>query len=242
MRGFQVFVDESGQRSASPKSSDHFVMSAVMIHECNLVSVQEAQAELRRTLGREKNHPLHWVNLKGHSLRVVAAQSLAAMPVNVISVVVCKRHLTKALPHESVAYLFTLRLLLERVSWFTQTRDAPVRYTLSAITRFKLAQLREYEAKLRHDPQCPIAWDRLSPGRIDQPTRIEQLQLADIAASATAQAFEPDRYQITERRYLECLKPVLWYGKDGASLPSYGLKMHPWNDATQGLYPWVAEL
>jgi hypothetical protein len=63
--------------------------------------------------------------------------------------------------------------------------------------------------------------------------------LADIAASATYQAFEPDQYGNTEPRYLQELTSRLWR-PPSRQLTSYGLKMHPWNDTTKAAYPWVA--
>jgi hypothetical protein len=158
-------------------------------------------------------------------------------------VVVCKRHLAGALPSEDHAYLYTLRFLLERLSWHATSRGARLDYTLAHIVRFELSKLREYEAALRADPQCQIDWQTLDPhgGRIDQPNRVEGLQLADLAASATYPAFEPDEYGNVEQRYLTEFAPRL-YRRPGRPITSYGLKMHPWNDATKAAYPWVAAL
>jgi hypothetical protein len=236
----EAFIDESGQRASTRRSSDHFVMAAVITPRGNLAGIAQRHEDLRRELGRSSGDMIHWRNLKTHSHRVVAARSVAAMPLQVCAVVVCKRHLI-ALPHEDKAYLFTLRLLLERISWYAQRHHSIAAYTLAHIVRFKLSQLRQYENKLKSISDCHIEWAHMNPsgGRIDQPKNVEQLQLADIAASAIAKAFEPDEYGITERRYLEELRPALWC-PTGRPLTSYGLKMHPWNEATQGAYPWVA--
>ncbi|WP_083828259.1 MULTISPECIES: hypothetical protein [Protofrankia] len=72
-------------------------------------------------------------------------------------------------------------------------------------------KLRAYEATLRTATDCRIMWAALDPrgGRIDQPSRVEGLQLADMAASATFPAFEQDQYGNTEDRYLRELAPRL---------------------------------
>lgn len=147
------------------------------------------------------------------------------------------------MPDEDYAYLFTLRFLLERLSWFARDREGILQYTLAHVVRFKLSQLREYEEKLRSDPFCQVSWANLDirGGRLDQLSRVEQLQLADLAASSTFQALEPDQYGNTEPRYLTELAGALYRRPPGA-LTSYGLKMHPWNAVTRGLYPWVATL
>jgi hypothetical protein len=241
---FEAFIDEAGQRSVTARSSDHFVLAAVIIETGpDAAAVTASLAALRTALGRRAGDPLHWLNMKSHGQRLYAAQALAAMPLTVSTVVVCKRHLAASpLPNEHYAYLFTLRFLLERLSWFARDRNATLSYTLAHVVRFRLATLRQYEARLKQ-AQTAIDWKYLQPpaGAIDQPSRVEQLQLADTAASATFQAFEPDKYGNTETRYLHELASVL-YRRPGGRLTSYGLKIHPLTNATRAAYPWVAAL
>ena len=67
--------------------------------------------------------------------------------------------------------------------------------------------------------------------------------MADLFASATGAAFNPDRWGNTENRYLIEISPLLYrHGSSSTSLTSYGLKMHPWNTNTKAAYPWVATL
>lgn len=242
MRRLHAFIDEAGQRSTSKRSSDHFVMAAVVIPEGRLEAVKDAQATLRVELGRRPQDALHWQNFRAHSQRVHAAKSLGRMPVTVSAVVVCKRHLATGVPDEHRAYLFTLRMLLERLSWMAEDQGAEASYTLAHVVRFKMAQLREYETRLRAI-ETTLKWAHLDPagGSIDQPKRVEQLQLGDVAASAIFQAFEPDQYGNTEQRYLDELAPRL-YRRQGRALTSYGLKIHPWSVKAKAAYPWVAAL
>lgn len=111
------------------------------------------------------------------------------------------------------------------------------------IVRFKIAKLRAYEELLRGSPGVQVAWAWLDPrgGQIDQPNRVELLQLADSAASATFAAFEHDTFGNTESRYLAEMSPRL-YRRPGGKLTSYGLKMHPWSENARAAYPWVAAL
>jgi len=241
-----AFIDESGQRSKSVKSSDHFIMSAVIIRKESLPKLTALLAELRTDLRRGPNDHLTWKNIRHHGERVHAAQTVGSSDwLRICTVVVCKRFLPTAIINDDYAYLYTFRFLLERLSWFGRQYDCTVSYTLAAIQRFPLAKLREYEAALRLRQDCNVDWAFLdrAGGRIDQPQRYEPLQLGDLAASATAQAFEPDRFGVTERRYLEQLAPRIWGGPYAERrLPSYGLKMHPWNETTKVAYPWVATL
>jgi hypothetical protein len=242
-RALYAFIDEAGQRSSSEHSSDHFVMSAVLVDEQHLPDAAAFLANLRTQLRRLPEQTLHWQNLKTHADRLHAAKSLGAQPwATISSVVVCKRHLTGEL-NDDRAYLYTLRFLLERMSWLARDRRRELNYTLAHIVRFKMETLREYEERLRNDPRCQVAWQAVSAhgGRLDQPSRVQLLQVADIAASATAVAFEPDVHGNTEQRYLQELTPRL-YRRGTAPLTSYGLKMHPWSETTKTAYPWVAAL
>lgn len=248
METLHAYIDEAGGRSRSAKSSDHFVMSAVLLRESDLPKAAGLLAQLRLDLKRRPGDVLHWRNLKGHSLKLHMAKTLGQTEyLGVCSVVVCKRHLPDNGMDEEKAYLYTLRFLLERLSWIGRDYNFTVHYTIAHIVRFKLETLRSYESTLRAMPsnECKIAWHFLDPkgGRLDKPQRIEMLQLADAVASATFNAFEPDPYDNTETRYLHEFESLMWRRGTGVNrLTSYGLKLHPWNDNTKAAYPWVAAL
>lgn len=241
----RAFIDESGQRAKTKSSSDHFVLSAVIMVDEDVPKSAALLAQLRADLGRNPGDTLHWNKIKGHPQRLHLAKTMAAQAwLTVSSVVVCKRHLDGGDDmHEDLLYLYTFRYLLERLSWFARDQGRILEYTLAHVVRFKIAKLREYEAKLRSSCSCQIDWNFLDPsgGKLDQPNTLEQLQLADAAASATAAAFNVDDFGNTERRYLVELAPRL-YRRGNAPLTSYGLKMHPWRDSTKAAYPWVAAL
>ncbi|WP_328452018.1 DUF3800 domain-containing protein [Amycolatopsis sp. NBC_00438] len=240
-----AFIDESGQRGRSPRSSDHFVMTAAVVPGTSLQESASVLAQLRVDLGRRPGDTLHWSNLKTHPQRLHLARTLGAQNwLTVSSVVVCKRHLPTPSPFDGDdGYLFTLSHLLTRLSWLARDRGQVLTYTLAHITRFKIATLRKYEAELRGDSSCKIDWSYLDPrgGSISQPAQLEQLQLADAAASATAAAFNTDTYGNTERRYLQELSPRL-YRRDTESITSSGVMIYPWSPSTMSLYPWVSGL
>lgn len=243
-----AYIDEAGQRSRTARSSDHFVMSAVLCRDASLPAAAALIAQLRIDLGRRAGDVLHFRNLKKHSQKVHLTSSVGSAEfLGVCSVVVCKRHLSDSGMDEDAAYLYTLRFLLERLSWIARDSGCLLHYTLAHIVRFKKATLRDYEARLRAMPPelCKIAWASVDPrgGQLDQPNRVEMLQLADTAASATFAAFEPDEFGNTEDRYLREFVSRLWRRGSGANaLTSYGLKVHPWSDSTKAAYPWVAAL
>ncbi|MGW3847161.1 DUF3800 domain-containing protein [Streptomyces fagopyri] len=244
-RKLHAFIDEAGVRSHSNASSDYFIMSAVVVADENLQEAQDFLVRLRKELGRGPGDQLHWVALSKHEQRVHAAKSLGAQEWATISnVIVCKRRLGGQLAVNQ-AYLYTFRFLLERLSWIARDSQAVLSYTLAHITRpqMTLPELRQYEAALR-STQTQICWNALNPkgGKIDQPTRIEMLQVADLAASATYAAFNLDRYGNTERRYVNELSRRLYRYTPQSALSSYGMKLHPSDASTKAAYPWVAAL
>lgn len=240
-----AYIDESGQRARSDKSSPHFIMSAVVVRDAKRQDAEQFLTDLKTTLGRKPDQVLHWKNYNSHGHRLLASSNLGARPdlFKLSSVVVCKRHLAdNAGFNEDLAYLYTFRYLLERLSWLARSYDTELSYVLGHVVRFKIAKLREYEAKLQ-GMNTEIKWRHLSKkgGRIDQPSREPLLQIADIAASAAGAAFNPDQHGFTEQRYLQHLIPATYRPESGA-ITTYGLKMHPWNGSTKAAYPWVAAL
>jgi len=247
-RRLHAFIDEAGQRGHSPKASKTFVLSAAVMEDDDLGAAADWLAALRADLDRRPGDTLHFQNLKSHAQRLHACKSLGEADMfRVISVIVCKDALAEARRlNDDQAYLYTFRLLLERLSWLARGERACLDYTLAHIIRFRIAKLRQYEANLRaQGGRTTVAWEYLAEGggQIDQPNRIEMLQVADLAASATFQAFEPDAFGNTETRYLLEMLPCVWtYGTSSTRYTSYGLKVHPWAETTKAAHPWVATL
>ncbi|MGS0685443.1 DUF3800 domain-containing protein [Nakamurella sp. GG22] len=68
-----AFIDELGQRARTALSSPHFVMSAVLVRDTDLGAVAPFLAGLRKDLGRDEGHQLHWKQYKGHPYRLHAS-------------------------------------------------------------------------------------------------------------------------------------------------------------------------
>lgn len=219
-------------------------MTAVVIPEENLADASTLLAGLRAELNRRPGDTLHWRNFKKQPQRLLMAQGIGqAEYLTLSSVVVCKPHLTGPALDDDTAYLYTLRYLLERLSWLARDQGRILDYTLAHIVRFKKEKLATYEGLLQQSPDCNIAWQALDPGggRLDAPANLEYLQLADSAASATYAAFEPHPTRGVQHEYLTAMSGRL-YRRPGGKLTSYGLKMHPWSDAARAAYPWVSDL
>jgi len=236
-----AFIDESGQRSSSAASSDHFTMAAVAWHEDWDSDAGTLLRHIRSALGRQPSQEIHFVRLSHHD-RLLAARMVgqACANLTIVTVTVCKRELpARQTFDDDMAYLWSLRLLLGRLSWLARDQGLDLEYTMAHIVRFKKAKLRAHEQKLRDQAECKVAWSNVPQGgSFDTPRSNDRLQLADIAASATFQAFEP-RHGFVERRYLIELEPAL-YRRRG-NLTSYGLKIVP-TPQRSGTYGWALEM
>lgn len=219
-----------------------FAATAVLVPDGAQTPALAAWDRATLEIGRPPGTPLHWVNVRSHSQRRHLVRTVAAQAdVSTISAVLCKHHLPNVAAIANAEYLYnwTLRLLLERISWFAKDRGAEVALTFSQIKGVAPAAINSYLSLLQAGP-TNIEWRHLRlPARIDTPPRRRMLQLADTASGAVYQAFEPDEFGSTEQVYLADLKPVIWRRYPSESLVRSGLKLGPWPNADEALHvPW----
>lgn len=237
---FRVYIDEAGDRGHHVASSTHFVVSAVVVRDAYDAVVRAQLTTLRTALGRQPGHTLHFRKLT-HSQKVKACQDFSIDAIT--NVVMVKPRFADATPAGSTAfikhadpmYLYAVRLLLERVSWYVhECGGGPVIVTFSHLTRFPAAKLHNYRRALQLS-STQIRWSAFAGHvwRINHPNTIELLQLADATASALFKAVDADQYGNTEDRYLRELAPKL-YRRGSANVISYGLKVFPTSECQKG--------
>lgn len=241
---YRVYVDEAGNRGISSASGCHFVVSAAIVADDLDATLRAELADLRAELGRQADHVLHFVKFS-HSQRLKAVQEVARSSVTAVAnVIIHKDLIGQPMPAGDMAhisrpdpmYLWALRLLLERISWFVDdSGGSGAIVTFAHLKGFKARKLHDYRRALESSDGEGIRWSvfRDHRFRIDNPKAVHLLQVADIAASALFQAIEPDEYGNTELRYLEELRPKLYRGGP-AGITSYGLKVFPSGVAGEG--------
>jgi hypothetical protein len=241
---FRVYIDEAGDRGHSPGSSTHFLVAAAIVRDAHDTVVRGQLTALRATLGRQSGHTLHFRKLT-HSQKLKACQDIAGSDIAAITTVTMVKRQFAVPPAEGEAvpyikqadpmYLFAVRLLLERVSWYIHEHGGgPAIVTFGHLTRFPAAKLHNYREALEAS-STQIRWQVFAghPFRLDHPNNVELLQLADSCASALFKAVERDEYGNREERYLAALAPKL-YRRGVANVTSYGLKVFPANEAGKG--------
>lgn len=237
-----AFVDEAGVSADTATASDHFVVSAVAVRNRNIHRILPRLERVREEVERP-GKSISWKDIHSHSQRLHAVQSINRTSwLRTISIVICKRALERNQMSSEERYQWTLRLLLERLSWLARSGGEQVHTVVSRIRGFEPENLARYEQILQ-GIETKIDWRWLDPAgcEVVKFDSREELQLADIVASATSCAVEPDRYGNVERHYLREMRAPIW-DNDGGAITTYGLKFHPARALDLQPYRWVREL
>lgn len=208
---FRVYIDEAGDRGHRAGSSTHFLVAAVIVDDQHDAVVRGQLTTLRAALGRQPGHTLHFRKLT-HSQKIKACQDVAGFALDAIATVtMVKPRFASPKPDGGVAYikqadpmyLWAVRLLLERVSWYVdESGGGPALVTFGHLTRFPAHKLHNYrEALEASDTQ--IRWQAFvgHQFRLAHPNDVQLLQVADSCASALFRAVEPAEFGNTEDRY-----------------------------------------
>jgi hypothetical protein len=240
---YRVFVDETGDRGWGSKSSDIFVLSAIVVRDRDVSRLEAALHHINSTLGKPPATTLHWAeNIKTHEQRKMVARTLGAIPMTITNVIVMKRHLepsTTRLNDATSMYNYAVRRLMERLSFCMQRNGGEAVVTFAHVRRFPYHKLHDYLARLQAG-RTTIKWD-LFTGRpkIDQPNRVAGLQVADLVAGCLWAALHPDRYGSYETAYLREIYRLLFIGKN-RDITSYGMNVVGKDGCMEG-YPWWAK-
>ena len=248
---YRVWVDETGDRGISPKASPFFGFAAVVTRAEYMPQMQAAKVAINRDLERDDGVELHWSkNLRSHEKRMTAAEALGGLNARVIYSVLEKATMPKDahLTNRDAMYNYALRFLLERISWLVDDHSGVAAVMLASVEGLPGSVPRGYVEKLRRmGSGTQIRWHALRPKvEIEQASRRDGLQMADIAAGALDRAMRltsvaPHRI---EPAYLNAMSDRIWTRGPG-KMGSYGLKALPsdlwgrfeWWPAVNGL-PW----
>ena len=222
---YRVYVDETGDRGWGGRARPIFVISAVIVKDGDEARLREALDAINATLKKPPRTALHWAeNVKTHPQRKHVARTLAALDMTIASVVVFKAPLIgsgSALSDPASMYNYAVRRLLERISWFVDEAGGEATVTFAHIKNFPYPRLKAYIELLR-ESTTTIRWRAFTGNpKIDQPTRIRPLQVADLVAGAFGSALRPDDFGDFESSYLLELAPRI-YIRGRGRVTSYG--------------------
>ncbi|MFE5857212.1 DUF3800 domain-containing protein [Streptomyces sp. NPDC056500] len=244
-----VYVDETGDRGFSPKSSPFFAMTALMVPQEDDTDVRFTAGGLRTLVGTDK--PLHWVDhfkAKHADRRMFAARKLALMPtVKLVHVITPKESVgpTAGVRDGVRFYNYTARLLLERVAhaareWPGGRRLAVVR--LGAVRGMDHGATANYLDRVRQGqhPNHGVAWHHIKWPLTWVATNWDGLQLADLHAGLlnVALSGKPSD-DACAQDLLQC-RSQLYRPRGNGSLLGWGMKVNGDDRFVTGRSWWSA--
>ncbi|RME20225.1 MAG: DUF3800 domain-containing protein [Deltaproteobacteria bacterium] len=237
---FVVYIDESGDEGFSFErgSSEWFVLSAVITRKENDLDTVKLVDTVKQKLGRPPKKPLHFRDLK-HESRLPFVDEIAKARIRIVSILVHKPsiHEPETYRDRYRLYFFTVRLLLERVSWLCRDHrskkdagDGSADIVFSNRSGMSYEELKQYIELLRRRSESEdvrVEWSVVKTQQISaySPGKRMGLQMADAVASSTFYAVQRSRYGYIEDRYIRMLKPVIYHHR--GSYLGYGLKFWP---------------
>jgi hypothetical protein len=235
---FLVYVDESGDEGFQfhKSSSEWFVLSGVITRAVNDFETVRLVDDIRRLLGKPEKKTLHFRDLK-HEQRIPYIDKISNARLRIINILVHKPSLREPekFRERYRLYFYSVRLLLERVSWFCRDHktnsdigDGSAEVIFSSRSGMSYNEMKGYLDILKEDPKdVRVDWSIIRKEQIKafSSGRTLGLQIADAAASSFFYAVNPTRYGHIEPRYASMLKPVLY--NRGGDFIGYGLKLWP---------------
>jgi hypothetical protein len=251
---FVVYVDESGDEGFqfSKGSSEWLVLSASIFRKATEPQDVKLVNDVCKLLGKSPQSGLHFRLLK-HDQRVPYIARIASTRTRTISVLVHKPSLREpeVFREKSRLYIYSVRYLLERVSWFCREKllrgdpgDGSAEIIFSNRSSTSYGDIRDYRKNLQaKDTQ--IHWPAIRPDQV-YPLPHKQrfgLQIADAIASSFYLALQTNRFGFTEDRFARMLRPIVW--RRGSSILAYGLKIWPKEAEAaldyDGSHKWIRE-
>ena len=246
MPEFFAYIDESGDEGVN-RGRQWFAVAAVIV-EAGQENSQLGQtlAQVKQTINLRKL-VLHWTDLS-HPRKLAVSQGLAQAKITSCVVLVDTWHprIQSSTLLGGKMYFYAFRWLVERISWYCADRPGGGRVRLRPENKGGISyrDLESYLTYVQGQPDCQIRPNSIIDVKPRAKGQLPLLQVADVVAGATTNAFEY-QYGVTEPAYLLNLKSTLY--RRNTQLWGYGLKFMPHESSTipmqlMGSYSWLAQL
>ena len=242
---YNIYIDEAGDEGfkfddrLGHGSSNFFVLSALIVKKEDDLSLSKVVDELKKILNFQQKDilsPLHFCKMQHEKRKVCVNKLLEFGHFTTISVVCEKQKICGQLLTPPYLYNFACKLLLERVIPFLKNNSAKANLIFEHRRNTSYEDLKIYIRKM-------VDTSRFIDLKPKPKAQLKCLQLADIIASSTYQAFEPNKYDgDIEAMYIKKLQNYL-FCHNGKCL-GYGLKLYPTYTglAEQDKYSWIHEM
>jgi len=247
MHSFIAYIDESGDdgfgnyRVANQNggASNWLVLTACVMRYSRKLEAVTIRDEIKdRTGKRTQGRAIHFSDFN-HGQKRAACEVLQGNPIRYISILCHKPSLVAAnFTVKNQLYFFLGRYLIERISWICRDNrrsvsegSGQVKILFSRRGGMSYRDFRAYLIRLKDGEHGgSVHWPIIDIDSVDAKDHSTDagLQLADCGATATANAFEHDRYGNVESQYLHTIQNIIYHR--GNNYLSYGMKFHPTHD------------
>ena len=238
-----AYIDESGDEGTGGKGTKWFVITALITsqEEATVLGYTYQRIKQRINLGADK--VLHWYELN-HSRRKAVIEELANNDFSICSALVDTQHqdiVNTSLKLGGRLYFYTFRQLVERITWYCNSKGYKVRIYAENKGGIKYKELNGYLNYIQSQPDCEIRKGCILGVKPKAKTQSNLVQLADCVCGAVYNAVE-HKYGVIEDSYLLMLKDKL-YRRDGKVF-GYGIKFMPHKSKLipqilSGTYKWL---
>lgn len=251
---FVVYIDESGDEGftfdkTTGNSSSWFVLSGVITKKSEDLEVVKLIDEARRLLGKPPKKPLHFRDLK-HEQKIPFLNLISKANLSIINILIHKPSLRspETFKEKYRLYFYSVRFLLERVSWYCRdsnpsNRNCEAEIIFSNRSGMSYSELRDYIDLLKTTNNNKIHWPAISSDAITSYSAGKRmgLQIADATATSFFKAIEPSNYGYTETKYVSILKPTVY--NRNQRFKNYGIKVWPSDtDLISEQTQWIEDL
>ena len=240
---YNVYIDEAGDEgfkfecNLGRGSSKFFILAAIIVKQeldQKLASIVNDLKKILKYQEKDILSPLHFYKMSHEKRKVCVNQLKQFKDFTIISVVFQKESLKEPLKVKSVLYNYACKILLEKVSIFLKANNAKANFIFEHRRNTHYDELETYMRKTIDCEQYVISIKPLTK------SQSKCLQLADIIASSTYQAFEPNQYDgdVEPIYYMKFSKNIFVYNN---KCYGYGLKLFPSNTdiLEQDKYSWI---
>lgn len=248
---FNCYIDETGDEGIETGGSRWFILGALIVQKDSDFQTSKMVERIKMTFGKKNDWVLHWSKIKKHDQKRYICKELHTEQWVFACVATDKAHpfitQSRGLREKDVLYFYSVRLLLERLSWYARDngngKAIPI-FEYRSSTSYD--RMREYFEQLHNwvpKSEIQISWGNLEHQNFRIiPKRARRLmQASDCVCGAVKDGLEYSSYGLIEPTYILSMKDHL-YSRAG-KLFSYGLKflhMKPRELCTlQDEYEWL---
>ena len=241
----RAYIDETGDRGRSARSSPFFAFAAVLVADEDEPALRTVMSRLRRELGVPAGKALHWKDhVKTYPRRQHVAAQLAAVPRLMIIYVIVEKTAIPAtagmyadheLFYNYAACMVMERLLLAARGWPGGPRDVVVHF--GHVRGFRHSTTTRYFQRKAAIRPAWVPWDRLHGAvHFSDQASLDGLQAADQYAGMLNVAVTADQFGGYEQAHLLRIRHQLRRDSHGRS-KGWGFKVLG-NEATFTSVPW----